>query len=424
MTINVKKVLAYAYIFYAVTAIYLPKIKLSGMTGILPFEAICVPISFCLLIFNKLKFSSIEKSYFWYVAFSFLSWMLWMIVAESFHIEGVLLLFKYASFILLIPVAFYLSTYLTESTLKKILYSQVLFVVIAGGYTIYHTMYGSLTALQLIGGYDPRYRLIGLTGMAISFEGMVKLGNTSVQMGVYIAVLFLIFFSLYLRIKKTRDLLISFILFIGLLLTYSRSGFVVMSVGIALVVILKFLNRRVFKILLITVSTVFLLTVFFDFWTFLTSWGSFAKLSLRGFEDVTRVSYWMKGLSYILDNPVKIIFGTGFHSIFYIFGLGTLESLFMDTLIESGVFGLTFLLLFYMHLWKYSIKYSKPFQSQNYFKAVLYGYYLAIPGIFIASTVGGNSIQVDLMAPTFFLSFGICLSHISYFNKRLSSKTE
>jgi len=141
MTINVKKVLAYIYILYTITTIFTPKIKIGfELTGVYPFEVVCTALSFYLLLSNKLRFSSIEKSYFLYVFFSFFSWILWMSGNDSFNIESLLLLIKYSSFILLIPAAFYLKPFFSENTVKKILYSQVLFVLLAGGYVAYNTI--------------------------------------------------------------------------------------------------------------------------------------------------------------------------------------------------------------------------------------------------------------------------------------------
>ncbi|HHT9158385.1 MAG TPA: O-antigen ligase family protein [Candidatus Brocadiaceae bacterium] len=203
----------------------------------------------------------------------------------------------------------------------------------------------------------------------------------------------------------------SFVLFTGLLLAYSRSGFMVMAIGFVYLLRLKFLNKRVFKFTLVLAVSVLLMMLFTNFWGFVSSWGIMGKLSHRGFEDVGRVTYWTLGVDYILNNPIKIILGAGYGSVESIFGFGTLESLLFDTLVETGVFGLIFLLLFIYKLWEYSKKYSSPFQNNSIFKAVLYGYYLATPGLLIANTVGGNSIQTDFMAPTFYLSLGICLAH-------------
>ena len=425
MMINVKKVLAYIYVLYAVTTIFTPKIKIGfELAGVYPFEVICTALSFYLLLSNKLRFSSIEKSYFLYVFFSFFSWMLWMSRSDSFNIESLLILIKYLSFILLIPIAFYLKPFFSENTVKKILYSQVLFVLLAGGYVAYNTIVYSPSPDTLIGVYSQELKLVGFTGHALSSQGLIEIGHSSVQMGVYIAVLFLIFFSLYLRIKKPRYLIMSFVLFAGLLLAYSRSGFMVMAIGITYLIGLKFLNKRVFKFALISVIIIIFLTLFTNFWGFISTWGIMAKLSKRGLEDVARLFLWDLGLNFVLNNPVHLFFGTGYGTIYSIFESGTLESLLFDTLVETGVFGLLFLLLTFYYIWKYSKICSMPFQSNNFLKAVLYGYFLAIPGLLIANTVGGNSFQTDFMAPTLFLTLGICLSHTTKidFNKKVMVK--
>jgi hypothetical protein len=410
--INVKKVLAYIYVLYAVTTIFTPKIKIGfELAGVYLFEVVCTALSFYLLLSNKLRFSFIEKSYFLYVFLCLFSWILLGLRSDSFDIESLLIIIKYSSFILLIPVAFYLKTYLTETILKKILYSQVLFVVLASAYTLYHTFFYPIDLSILINEYSPEYRLVGFVGYALTPHGLQYIGTGSVQMGVYIAFLFLIFLSLYLRIKKSRYLIMSFVLFAGLLLTYSRSGFMVMVIGIIYLISLRFLNKRVFKFTVVLTTTILLLILLTNFWGFISSWGIMAKLSERGFEDITRLRFWELGLNYILNNPAHLFFGTGYGSVYSVFGFGTLESLLFDTLVETGVFGLLFFLLTFYHIWKYSKKYSFPFQSNSYFKAILYGCYIALPGWLFANTVGGNSFQSDFMAPTLFLTLGICLSH-------------
>lgn len=421
--INVKKILAYIYILYAVTTVFTPKIKIgSELAGVYPFEVICTAISFYLLLSNKLRFSSIEKSYFLYVSLCLFSWILWGLRSDSFDIKSLLIIIKYLSFILLIPVAFYLKPFFSESTVKKILYGQVLFVIIAGGYTAYHTFVHPVSLGVLIGEYSPEYRLVGFTGYALTSQGLVYIGRASVQMGVYIAFLLLIFLSLYFHIKKPRYLIMSFVLFTGLLLAYSRSGFMVMGIGITYLIGLEFFNKRVFRFTVVLTIAILMSLVYFR--GFIFSWGTMSKLSEIGFEDITRLSYWGMGLEYILDNPGDLLLGTGYGSVYSIFGVRTLESLFFDTLVETGIFGLLFLLLTFYYVWKYLKKYSLPFQSNNYFKAVLYGYYIALPGWLFANTVGGNSFQTDFMAPTLFLTLGICLSHTVKINsdKRMVRK--
>lgn len=425
MTFNFKKALAYIYILYAATTIFMPKIKIGDLpSGIYPFEVICTVLSFSLLLLGKLRFTPLEKNYFGYVFMGFFSWLLWELRSDSINIVGLLKLIKYTSFILLIPIAFYLKPFLSESTIRKILYSQVLFVIVAGSYTAYHTFINPMPVNIMMGQYSPEYRMIGLIGKALTPQGLVHIGTASVQIGVYMAILSLISLSLYFRIKEQKYLAISFIFFCGLLLAYSRSGFMVMVIGIIYFLVLKFLNKRVFKFTMALVVSVFLLSLFTDFWSFVSSWGIMGKLSQRGFEDVGRMRYWQLGWDYILTNPLDLFFGTGYGSVELVIRIGTLESLFFDTFFETGIFGLLFLLIAFYYLWNYSRNYSKPYHSESYLKAVLFGYQLAIPGWFFANTVGGNSLQSDFMAPALFLILGICLAHTGHFNKRVVSETE
>lgn len=425
MTFNFKKALAYTYILYAATTIFMPKIKIGDLpSGIYPFEVICTILSFSLLLLGKLRFTPLEKNYWGYVFMCFFSWLLWELRSDSINIVSLLKLIKYTSFILLIPIAFYLKPFLSESTARKILYSQALFVIVAGGYTSYHTFINPMPVNIAMGQYSPEYRMIGLVGKALTPQGLVHIGTASVQIGVYMAILLLISLSLYFRIKEQRYLVMSFIFFFGLLLSYSRSGFMVMAIGIAYLLGLKFLNKRVFNLTLVLTVSVFLLSLFTNFWRFVSSWGIIGKLSQRGFESVGRTIYWQRGWDYILTRPQDLFLGTGFGSVESVIKIGTLESFFFDTLFESGMFGLLFLLISFYYLWNYSKEYSKPYQSDDYCKAVLFGYQLAIPGWFFANTVGGNSFQSDFMAPVLFLIFGICLSQTGHFNKKPGSTTE
>jgi O-antigen ligase len=414
-TFNIRKSVAYIYLLYAATTIFMPKIKIGfESAGVYFFEVLCIVLSFLLLLLGKLKFSPLEKSYFLYLFFSFLGWAMGWFFIGYIDLESLLILIKYSSFILLIPIAFYFGSFFTESHLKKILYSQVLFVVIAGGYTVFHTVTQPVSLSVLIGGYSQEYRLIGLTGHALTSNGLVEIGHTSVQMGVYVSILFLIFFSLYSYMRQSKYLIISLLLFFGTMLTYSRSGFLVLAVGLIYLIISNLVKRRVFGFVLVAGIVILFLSLCTNFINSLFNFGTLAKLSETGFSDAQRMSYWKTGVEYVLANPINIFFGSGYGTINYIVGFGTLESFFFDTLLESGIFALLFILLFFYYLWEYSFIYSRPFGSENFFKAVLHGYHLAIPGLFVACAVGGNSIQTDFIAPAFYLVLGICLFHIKY----------
>lgn len=418
MILNLKKLLAYLYILYAITTIFVPKFAIGfELSGIYLLEAICIILSFLLLLSGKLKFSLIEKNYLIYMLFAFFSWFLGIIYTGEVNSKSFFLLFKYTSFILLIPVAFYLKSFMTESVLKKILFSQLLFVVIAGGYTAYHTIFHPIDILTLSGSYTPEYRLIGVTGNILTSNGLVEIGHTSVPMGVYIAFLFLVYLSLYFHIKKLKYLIASFILFIGLMLTYSRSGFLTMGIGVIYLFIKDIKKKKVFNFVISVGSAILLIIIikFQDILNFLSNFGVIGKIILRTQTefDIARIGYWDQSINYILNHPLILFFGTGYGTLNYIFGFGTLESLLFDTLFESGILALLFLLLFFYYTWKYASRYSISLHSNYYIKAVLYGYRLAIPGILFACSVGGNSIQTDFIAPVFFLALGICLSYSS-----------
>jgi hypothetical protein len=407
--INFKKIAAWAYLLYAMTTIYLPKIKIGFIgSGIHLFEVVCVLLSFYILLSGKLKFTPLEKSYFLYIGFSFFSWGIGCLTTDWINARGFLLLIKYSSFVLLVPIAFYFKDYFNESTAKKILASQILFIVLVGGFVIYHTIFQPVGIDWMSAGYDQRYRIIGFTGKALTSHGLVHIGTTSVPMGVYIGILFLIFLSLYLNLNQWKYLVIAFILFVAEMLTYTRSGLAVILVGLIYLFTVYFLKKRVLKLAL----WMGFFVVLFYLAGFFTRFGIFAKLQFMGSGFSMRFRYWEVAFDYLSKHPLNLIFGVGYDYLEKVMGVYTTESLLFDTLLMSGIFALAFLLLFFYYFWRYASIASRPFPSNDVSKAILFGYKLSLPGILLACIVGGNSIQTDFTAPVLYLLFGVCLSQV------------
>jgi O-antigen ligase len=404
-----KKIAAYLYFLYALTTIFLPKFSIRfELSGIYLFEPICIFISFLVLLSGRLKFTLLEKSYLLYIGLCFFSWLL----TGGRDIKSILLLVKFASFILLVPIGRYFINFFTESRLKTIINSQLLFVFIAGGYVVYNTLFHPVSLEFLSGGYSSDYRLIGFTGKVFKSGELIEIGHTSVAMGVYIAILCLINFALYLYLRKRGYLAVAVFLFIGEMFTYSRAGFLVIIIGLSYFFVSKLLKKGVVKFLFIFVFVILIISIFTNLWNYLSAFGIVGKLVQSGVRSLRREEIWTIGLNYIWENPLTLLYGIGYGNLFSILGFGTTESLFFDTLLQAGIPALFLILAFFYYLWKYSRNLSGPFGQGNYFKAVLYGYSLAIPGLFVACSIGGNSIQTDFIAPVFYLVLGICLVRI------------
>ena len=358
-------------------------------------------------------YSNIERTYLLFSILTLFTYFVGPLYTGILDLKSPLLLVKYTLFILMIPVVQYLNGAITHGLFIGVLYSQFIFVFLSALYVVFNMLVNPISLGDMIWNYSSEYRLIGFSGKAIGIDGLNDVGNTSVQMGVYTGFLFLISLSMFFHLKKNIYLLWSLIMLIGSFLTYSRSGLLVIILGVIYLLIDKIKNKRIIVLFVGLIIILFVISIFIDLPGFLTSFGSLGKLSeTSGFKDGSaqqRVQYVMMAMNYVLEHPYVIFFGTGYGEAYTMDLIGTahLESLIFTTLFQSGILVSMILIAHFFYLWKYSNKLSKNVNG-NLYGAILYGFKLYIPGLLLANLVGGNSLQTDFLAPFFYFTIGVC----------------
>jgi hypothetical protein len=410
---SVRSFILMIVVLYASTTIFTPKIGIIAQPFYF-FEPLFLLIVFYLLARNRLVFSSrIETTYIIFSILTLITYFEGPLYTGDVDVKAFFLIVKFSMFVMMIPIVRYLNGLVTDQIFIFTLHSQLIFILLVGSYVVYNMLVDPVGLVEMSFGYSPSHRLIGFTGQAFDFQSLYKLGHTSVQMGVYTGFLFLLCLSLYVHLRKFHYLVWALIMFIGSLLTYSRSGLLVIFLGFFYLIFDKIKNRRVITILLASVTALFVLSLFYDLLGFVTSFGSFGKIvESGGYKDGSsqdRIKFWLMGINYALEHPYILFFGTGYGEIYTMNLIGTanLESLIFTTLFQSGLFVLLVLLAHFYYLWKYSYKLSKNVRGNNY-RAILYGCKLYIPGLFAANLVGGNSLQTDFIAPFFYFTLGVC----------------
>lgn len=417
MILNIFKLTMWIMLLYVSTTVFTPKIDF-GIATIYLFEPFFLLVLSYFLIKKKIVIRTmIEKSYLIYMAISALSYPIGVYLTGEMDTVYSIMIVKYSMYGFIISIAYLIANRIGEHAISNILISQFTFVLLAGLYVTYNLIAHPVSLGSMIWDYSKEYRLIGLTGQSFGLDGLKAVGNTSVQMGVYVGFLFLIFLSLYIHTFKRFYGWIALILFSSEMLTQSRSGLVVVFVGLAYIIFDKFYNKKIINLVVVFIIILSVGSIYFDLFNILTSFGSLGKVfNLDGFQDSSaqkRVTYVIWALQYIATHPLAIFFGTGYGEFYTYTLIGTphLESLILTTLFQSGIFAFMFLVAHFYLIWFYARKYSNHI-GNNYFRTILYGYKLYIPGLFVANAVGGNSLQTDFLAPLFYFVLGICIIKI------------
>jgi hypothetical protein len=417
----VDKWLVKLFVTYAATVIFLPKIGLSPSHGIYFWEIMCLPLVGLIILTSKFNVRFLHFFYL-YCFISFLSfWLGWVIYQEPNWV-WLLRLLKFSTLVSIVALPFLIRGFKIQHV-RLILNSQLFFVVIFGAYVIWHTFLYPISLTLLSGGYSPEYRLIGFTGRIVdvnqqfgfpdfNMKGFIsrlslkEIGPTSVQMGVHLAVCSSIFFSIYLVLKKQKYLWITVVMTVGTCLCYSRSGFLVLVISLIGLCVKKYSYLLLCYLCLIVFSVIIFTETYPKE---LMSIGVLGKISEQGLTDSIRLNFWGYAFDRLMNEPWIWVIGIGYGNI----ASGTLEGLMIDTLIQSGIIALCYIILFMFNLWKISRVSHQDISiasiSTRFALAVLNGIHAALPGVFVAITVGGNTLFSDFIAPSFFLVFGICL---------------
>jgi hypothetical protein len=415
-----RTIVAQLYIAYAVSIIFLPKIQFDQLQGIYFWEVICTPITLFLTFYSIKKIFFLSRFFFGYACLVVISFVFGILTVDTLNWVALFKFVKYFALVMICVVPFVIIRFRAKH-IERILFSQIVFVLIFGSYVLYHTAFYPMTREFLMGSYFPEYRLIGLTGSSIDFSqpfglpdftslhrfvsrlDFVEIGHTSVQMGAYLSILSVIYLAVFMEFGHKKHLIASAVMAIGTGLTYSRSGFLILPIAF-LIITSRNIKHVVWLYLGIIFASIFLIIGLGEL---LADVGTLAKFSQIGFSDSHRIYYWSWALSLVVQQPWVAIMGVGLGNIQH----GTLEGLFIDTFIESGIFSLFFLLLFFLALWRYSdtSRLKPSTQPDRFMMAVLNGIHASIPGIFVVCLVGGNPLFTDFIAPAFFLILGICL---------------
>ena len=229
--ISVDRALFNIFYLYISLTVLLPKIDF-GFVTIYLFEISIMPIGLYLLAKKKMIFlTNIEKYYLLFMYISTLTYVSGVFNTEIIDVKTIFLIIKYTSFGFIIPISYHFSKYINRSKMENILLFQLAYVLIFGTYVLYNMYFYPIPVGDIIWSYSKEYRLIGFTGYAFGVDGLRSVGNTSVQTGVFIALLFLLYFSLYINLNKKRYLLFMFITLVGELLTQSRTGLLITIIG-------------------------------------------------------------------------------------------------------------------------------------------------------------------------------------------------
>jgi|APSaa5957512535_1039671.scaffolds.fasta_scaffold19697_3 hypothetical protein len=409
--ISKDKFLFYIFILYVTTTIFTPKIDF-GFITIYLFEPFLILIAFYLILKRKIVFlTNIEKAYLLFMAISILTYPIGVFNTDIIDIKTIILVIKYVSFGFIIPISYYYSKYINEKNISLIIFVQSLFVIIFGSYVLFNMILFPIPMVDIIWGYSQEYRLIGFTGYGIGVNGLRMIGTTSVQTGVFVSLIFLIYLSLYVNLSKRKYLYIMIVLFIGEMLTQSRSGLLILFIGILYIILDKYNNKNILKILFTSIVGLTSIIWYFDLLEFISTFGTIGKIvSTIDFKDGSseqRLMYMGYAIEYISENPLAIFIGTGYGEGFSqeLIGVPFLENLIFTVFFQSGIIGFSVVVSIFYFMWHYAKKYTNK-RKYNIYSAILYGVKLFIPGFFLANAVGGNSLQTDFIVPFLFYVIG------------------
>jgi hypothetical protein len=399
------------FLLYITTTVFTPKVDLGSITFYL-FEPYLIFLASYMLLTKKIVLSTqIEKSYFIFVGLSLLSYPIGVFNTGLVDEKALFLIIKYAAFGFIIPISYYFARFVNQENINYILFTQFLFVLVFSGYVIFNTIYYPQPFEEIMWGYSQEYRLIGYTGYALGLEGLRMVGTTSVPVGVFIALLFLIYLSLYINLRRQKYLYMAAILLVGELLTHSRSGLLVLFIGVLYVFVENYRNKNVLKIISLSMSSLILVFFYFGLYDTFSSFGTIGKLfHTFDFQDgssQTRLLYLRSAMNYVADNPIAIIIGTGYGGEFSEALIGTyfLESLIFNVFFQSGIAAFFVVNSIFFFMWYYAKNYSNRLHH-GFYSSILYGIKLFIPGFFLANAVGGNSLQTDFIVPFLFFAIG------------------
>ena len=401
------RLIAKYYLLFLCLNIFFPKIDLGGIAFYFFEITNAVLFAVFFLLHRKVYFNNqVVRIYVAFMILTFLSFWVGFVKFGFFDAASFGRVVKFTFIILYIKFTYYLYRYISEEQIARVLNFQMLFFLLAGAYVMYNMITSPASMVEYIWGYDNRYRLVGFTGYGIGLDGKIErlAGTTSVSMGVFVAFVFLVFLAVY-HFTRSKLVLIKLILLLVLLvLTYSRTGLIVLLTGIAYYALLNVRSLLIWKI----AAVVALLVVIA--WSSgmlgsLSSVGTLSKLTEMSPLKDPRVVMLFEGFEYLAKNPEAIVLGSGYGEKYSLEAVGYphLEGIFPTTLLTSGIFGVILLALQFYIIWWYARKESGSVESR--FNMYLYGIRLFAPGWFLSSLLSGNTFQTDFYFPIIYFIF-------------------
>ena len=410
--LNISAMIFWVFLLHIGSVALTPKIDF-GFIVLYPLEPLFLLTIAFLLIKKRLKLVTlIEKNYLLFIAACIITYPIGVIYSDTIATKTPFLILKFSAYAFVIPIVYYFKDAINEKHVDAILKYQFLFIAAFGSYVIFNLVSKPIPMGEVIWGYSREYRLIGFTGLAVGLEGARQVGTTSVQAGILVAMLTLIYLSIYIHQKNNIYLIMFFAGIGGELLTQSRSGLLVLTVGVVYLFFSRIKNKRVISLAIFSMLSIAALAYHLDLFKIMSSFGTLSKvISSEGSADSStqlRFKFMMLAYDFIKEKPWAIITGTGYGEeyTFELIGTPFLENLLFTALFQSGIIGFILSAAFFYTAWYYASKYSNSKKS-NIYSSALYGIKIFMPGFFIVNCIGGNSLQTDFIAPLFFFLIGI-----------------
>ncbi|OGH13048.1 MAG: hypothetical protein A2687_04230 [Candidatus Levybacteria bacterium RIFCSPHIGHO2_01_FULL_38_26] len=345
---------------------------------------------------TELSKKKLSKPILIFIFIAFLSLMLNYLNLKTEELIG--------SFLYILRFAAYVSLYFVVSSFghdfrKKIIYLMIVSgaLVILGGFVQYF-LYSNLGNLYYLGWDEHLYRL---------FSSFLDPNFAASIISLFLTLVLSILFFKLEKSKKIRLalVLLSVLAFTALLLTYSRSGYLM---AITSVLVLLFLLGK--KKHIVILFAIFILGIVFipkDF-------GGEGVRLLRTASLVSRFEYLDNAVTIFKDNP---IFGVGFNAYRYAqyrygfldgdslrtshSGAGTDNSL-LFVLATTGIIGFAS----YLYIWFRVIKNHSSVQNNRYQRMISVAVVASIVGLFV-NALFINSLSYPFVMEWMWILIGI-----------------
>lgn len=404
-------------LFMALTIIS-PKIDL-GVGGIYPITLMYTAIApIYVIAAGKVRVrvsGGIIESYTFFMIICLLAWLVGFVRLGTPDFVSLMLWVEYLVYITAVYLFILNRHWASLRFMKLSIATQVCAIGLFTCFVIYNMVAFPIPVGDLIWGYSPQYRMVGFTGQALSGGGLVVIGNTSVQMGVFSALIGLTSLALAISLRKKIYIAFFVISVTGLLFTYSRSGFLVLLVGLLYLVILNWRNKHLMKVLVIVGFIALMIGVTVGLEVGSLPIGVLGKFELTSdFQDASssqRMRYWLAAADFISNNGSCLLLGCGYGEEYTYSQIRTphLESLVLTTLYQVGLAASLLLVLHFFLIWRLMKKINSS-STCMYLRGFSLGFMVFMPGFFVANLVGGNSLQTDFIAPIFYGLLGCIIA--------------